>query len=168
MKDLIRWILFIPTFVIVYVVTCIVAYYGPFGYITLFGPEPSGIIPWLWLLLFRDVTAVALATFASCYVAPKGRTIISGMYAIFAIFTSGYAVSSHLFDPFSNYAGMSTSEFWTTVIVSPLTTIGVFIYFAFGERLGWVQGNKKHAPAPSPETPDNVIPFRKEEDDSIG
>lgn len=157
MKIFLRWVLFVPTFIVVYIAVCWAAYYGPYGYLINFGPEPEGLISWLWLSISRDICAVALATLASCYVAPKGRSIIAALYAIITIFLAGFVAASYLIDPYSSSYYDKPMDLWFSVIATPLTTIAIFVYFAFGKQLGWIKDESEHPGIYQ----NNVIPFEK-------
>lgn len=161
MKNILRWILFIPTYLIVFAVVCWVGYYGPLGYYAMFGPSPSGIIPFLWAVFVRDVCAVALAIIASCYVAPRGRAVIAACYVAHRIFLLGMFVATYILDPTQYENPVDT---WATAIVSTITAIVTFVYIAYGKQLGWVKDNNTRTRFPF----GNVVPFRKKEDDSIG
>ena len=158
MKNFFRWLLFIPTYFVVFSAVCWVGYYGPYGYLTLFGPNPYGVAPFVWVVFVRDVCAVALAILASCYVAPKGRTIIAALYVVHRIFLFGMFVALYFTNPYQYENPLDT---WATAIFSTITSIVVFVYFAYGKKLGWIkEEDEKFASFPR----GNVIPFRKEND----
>lgn len=98
MNPILRWIIFIPTFFVVFLAISILSNIGISRY---FGPQGSSLTA---DIVYGIQTYISLSTsiYCSCYVAPKGKIIIASIWVGIALIITGINIALFLTGAFNH------------------------------------------------------------------
>lgn len=118
MPILVRWILFLPSILIVYFILRIFAAFS-IGY--GIGPENDGLISFLSYKFYYNFICVGASLMISCLIVPKGRIIVASIYLGIVLILTGMGLNNLL-------NNVTYSEPLWRIIYETLTTIGGYIF----------------------------------------